>query len=275
MRQYAKNVLRGVRRNLLQYVGAVLIIALAVTVFIGLYDYAKNLEENAVPYFDDYDFADIFAEVEGISESELTLLKETEGVSDIFGRQSVDVRLETGEAQIVTLHLLAYTPQDTMNRMKISAEDGQIAGSEIYLSKAMQNRRQYAPGDTLALILNGTRTELGYAGTVISPQYIYYVPSGDIEAPVDDLYAIAAVDKAKLEQMTGRPGEVNEIGVRLSAGADVERVRDIIEARLGEMGTVLSVYTRKDQSAYDTLTGEIETYETISYIPPPTTRCRR
>ena len=103
MHQYSKNVLRGIRKNWIQYTGAVLIIALAVTVFIGLYDYAQNLGENAFPYFREYDFADIFAVTEDVTEQELAELEKIPGVQSVFGRQSANVRLETGEDQFITL----------------------------------------------------------------------------------------------------------------------------------------------------------------------------
>ena len=268
MNQYAKNVLRGFRKNWIQYVGAVLIISLAVTAFIGLYDYAQNLGGNAYPYFREYDFADIFAEAEGITERELADLYEISGVREVFGRQSANVRLETEENQIVTLHLLAYAPEDSMNRIGITSEDGSIGSAEIYLSRAMQNKRQFEKGQTIAVICQGLRTELTYAGTAICPQYIFYMPGSDIQAPVDDLYAFAAVDRERLKQITGKSDEVNEIGIRLEDGADPGYVREQVETLLGATGEVLDVSLQSKQAAYDTLTSEIETYEMISYIVP-------
>lgn len=268
MRQYARNVLRGVRKNLLQYAGAVLIIALAVTIFIGLYDYAQNLGENAFPYFEEYNFADIFADVEGLTLRDLEDLGKVEGVSEIFGRQSADVRMDTGEKQIVTLHLLAYFPNDSMNKMRIASDDGTMESNEIYLSQAMQGKRHFETGDPIAVIYKGTRTELTYAGTVNSPQYLFYIPSGDIQAPVDDLYAFAAVDADKLGQITGKGDAVNEIGIRVEPGVDPERFIRVIEARLAEKCNVLSICTRRDQDAYNTLTDEIDTYEMVSMLIP-------
>ncbi|MCR5177913.1 MAG: hypothetical protein K6C95_02900 [Lachnospiraceae bacterium] len=268
MHQYSKNVLRGIRKNWIQYTGAVLIIALAVTVFIGLYDYAQNLGENAFPYFREYDFADIFAVTEDVTEQELAELEKIPGVQSVFGRQSANVRLETGEDQFITLHLLAYAPDDPLNRIGISSEDGVIGSNEIYCSKAMQNKRQFENGEVLAVFCHGSRTELTYAGTAICPQYIYYVPGGDIQAPVDDLYAFAAVDRERLKQITGKNDEVNEIGIRLEPGADPGYVKMQVQNRLAAMGEVEDVCEQKDQDAYDTLSGEIDTYEMISYIIP-------
>ncbi|MCR5674875.1 MAG: ABC transporter permease [Lachnospiraceae bacterium] len=268
MRQYAKNVLRGAGKNWIQYGGTVLIIALAVTVFIGLYDYAKNLRENAIPYFHAYDYADLFADVDGITESELESLMDIEGVSAVFGRQTADVRLETDEDRIVMLHLLAYTPEDTLNRIGLSTDDGTIGSTEICCSQAMQNKRQFSQGEALSVVYHGVRTELTYAGTAICPQYIYYVPSSDIQAPIDDLYAFAAVDKDRLAQITGQSGVVNEVGIRLDAGADPRIMKNLVEERLKEMGDVIYITTGEKQDAYDTMISEIETFEIVSYIIP-------
>ncbi len=268
MRQYARNVLRGVRKNLLQYAGVVLIIALAVSIFIGLYDYARNLGENVFPYFEEYSFADIFADVDGITQKDLEDLTKVEGVGEIFGRQSADVRLDTGEKQIVTLHLLAYSPADSMNKMRIASDDGTMEGNEIFLSQAMQGKRHFEIGDTLAVIYKGTRTELSYAGMVNSPQYLFYVPSSDIQAPVDDLYAFAAVDADRLGQITGKSDAVNEIGIKVEPGVDPDSFVHVIEARLKEKGSVLSICARRDQDAYNTLTDEIDTYELVSMLIP-------
>ena len=268
MKQFAKNVLRATANNKLPFIGATLVIALAVTIFIGLMDFSTNLLRNVEPYFDQSAFADIFAEVDGIYEGDLEDLAEIEGVAQVFGRQSINASLDTEENQLITLHLLAYSSDDTLNKISIINSAEELDKNAIYLSESMESYMNYSIGDTLKLNLSGTSVEFVYSGTANTPQYLYFLPDSSIQAPLNDLYAIAVVDKSRLEEITGRKSIVNEIGIKLEPGYNAKDFLELVKGRLEEKGAVYDVCIKSEQDCYQTIMDEIETYESVSYIIP-------
>ena len=78
MRNYSKNIYRTALKNRGSLLGAVLIIAIGIFVYVSMFDTLRNLQNQILHYYDEYALADIFAEVRGISvqQQALRVLKE-------------------------------------------------------------------------------------------------------------------------------------------------------------------------------------------------------
>ena len=137
MKQYRKNVLRGTLRRKSSFIGAVLIIAIGVFIFVSMLDTMENLNGQIRRYYARSELADVFAEVEGISPGQLSRLEEIPGIRKASGRLAEDVRvLNLDTESVVTLHLLSLDADDAgsaaLNRPMLSgnldAEDGIAVG---------------------------------------------------------------------------------------------------------------------------------------------------
>lgn len=86
MGNFSKNVLRLAFRNKLSVLSSVLIIAIGIFVMVSMLDTLQNLAGQISEYYKETNMADIFVEVDGISEAELRMMTDIEGIAEADGR---------------------------------------------------------------------------------------------------------------------------------------------------------------------------------------------
>ena len=148
MKNFRKNVFRLLMQNKGSFIGAVFIIAIGIFVYVAMMDTLRNLREQVEQYYESSNMADIFAEVSGISESELQRLTDIPGIEKASGKMAADIRLLfDGQEEIVTVHLLSYDKEDDVNQLTLSklysASDG------LYLGTRMTGVYGFAGGEEL------------------------------------------------------------------------------------------------------------------------------
>lgn len=301
MKQFSKNIRRLALKSRASFIGAVLIIGIGIFCYVGVSDTMKNLETQVDTYYDDYGLADIFATVEAIPASDLARLCEIPGIETVSGKLSADLRmLGPDQEELVTVHLMSYDPDDTLNRLRIQAlrpttaaestgekrakrnesEDraevtvasrsGTDSGSSalsqagtdaLYLGSRMAEVYDYPEGTELRLVYDGKVKHLSYAGRCSAPDYIYSIPPGGAMIPDGEVYDIACIDLRDMKDLMGMGDVRNELGFRLKPGYRYEDVRYALRAELERYG-LQSLTKRADQTSYDMVDGEL--HELIS-----------
>lgn len=257
MRMYFRNVLRGILNNKAPYLGAVCIIALGMMVYVAMADYLINIRRSMQVYYDSNDFADVFATVEGMPEDQLKQLEDLDGIETAFGRQTANARYLREDTQdIIVMHLMAFTPEDSLNRMESGGVIPAFGVDDILVGSGMSDAYKLKEGDPVQLVLNGKASNFTYRRYVTEPEYLSVF--ADSAASISDplLYDIAAVNKGKLEEMTGRKGIVNELGFRLKSGYTYEDVRYELQDALQPYGLSDIVSRAKQISNNEIQTGQ-------------------
>ena len=109
MKYFTLNVFRGSKKNLATYIGAVLIIALGIFICVSMLETVLNLSVQINQYYKDKKLGDVFVTVSAMPKSKLEKLKKIEGISEVSGVLSEEVRLLTDETDsIVSVHLIGY-----------------------------------------------------------------------------------------------------------------------------------------------------------------------
>ncbi len=270
MKQYRKNVLRRTFRQKSSFIGAVLIIAIGVFIFVSMLDTMENLEGQIRQYYAGAELADVFAEVEGISPEQLSRLEEIPGIRKAAGRLAEDVRvLNLDQTQVVTLHLLSMDADDAggaaLNRPMLSgtldAED------DIAVGVRMSEAYGLKPGSRLELLSGGKRHSYRFSCTMQQPDYIYSIPPGGAMVPDGRIYDIAVLETGALEKLTGRRDSLNELGFRLEPGVSYEDVRAALIDRLEPYG-LKSIMKQEDQPSVSMVEGELlELISTGTILP--------
>lgn len=269
MGQFRKNVFRLARQNKGSFLGAVFIIAIGIFIFVSMMDTLKNLKSQVELYYEESGMADIFAVVSGISDTELAGLLELPGIADASGKMAEDVRLlADGQEEIVTVHLLSYDTEDSLNRLTLSEAGGALETSEkLYLGSRMEGVYGYGSGETLRLLWNGEAVEFKFAGTCSGPDYIYSIPPGGAMVPDGEVYDIAVIDRTRMEEMTGRKDSLNELGFKLEPGYTFEDVKGALTKKL-EANGLLSLTAKEDQASYNMVDGEMGELISVGTILP-------
>ena len=136
MRHFRRNVFRLAGQNKGSFVGAVLIIAIGIFIYVAMMDTLRNLRDQVEEYYRTSSMADVFAQVSAISHAELERMKEIPGIAQVSGKMAEDVRiLAKGQQEIVTVRLLSYDAGDALNRLILS--EGFKAHDSLYLGGRM------------------------------------------------------------------------------------------------------------------------------------------
>ena len=307
MKQFSKNIRRLALKSRASFIGAVLIIGIGIFCYVGVSDTMKNLETQVDTYYDDYGLADIFATVEAIPASDLARLCEIPGIETVSGKLSADLRmLGPDQEELVTVHLMSYDPDDTLNRLRIQAlrpttaaestgekrtkrnetEDrvdvtlasssgtdigssalSQAGTDALYLGSRMAEVYDYPEGTELRIVYDGKVKHLSYAGRCSAPDYIYSIPPGGAMIPDGEVYDIACIDLRDMKDLMGMGDVRNELGFRLKPGYRYEDVRYALRAELERYG-LQSLTKRADQTSYDMVNGELHELMSMCVLLP-------
>lgn len=255
MGHFRKNVFRMARQNKGSFIGAVLIIAIGIFIFVAMMDTLSNLRSQISAYYESGAIADIFAEVGGISEAELQRLGDIPGIDRMSGKMSEDVRLlASNQEDIVTVRLLSYDADDALNKLSLSSSFSKK--EDLFLGSGMTGAYGYGPGEALKLLWKGKSVDFTLAGTCHSPDYIYSIPPGGAMIPDGKVYDIACIQKQRMEELVGRSDSLNELGFTLKPGYSYEDVRYQLSAQLQPYG-LKSLTSRADQTSYHMVQGEM------------------
>ncbi len=307
MKQFSKNILRLALKSRASFIGAVLIIGIGIFCYVGVSDTMKNLETQVDTYYNDYGLADIFATVEAIPASDLARLCEIPGIETVSGKLSADLRLlGPDQEELVTVHLMSYDPDDTLNRLRIQAlrpttaaestgekrtkrnetEDradvtlasssgtdigssalSQAGTDALYLGSRMAEVYDYPEGTELRIVYDGKVKHLSYAGRCSAPDYIYSIPPGGAMIPDGEVYDIACIGLRNMKDLMGMGDVRNELGFRLKPGYRYEDVRYALRAELERYG-LQSLTKRADQTSYDMVAGELHELMSMCVLLP-------
>ncbi len=200
MKNFRKNVLRLALRNKGAIIGAMLIIGIGIFVYVSMIDTLRNLDDQVEAYYEESELADVFAEVEGISSTELARLMEIPGIKAAGGHMARDVRiLGDGQETIVSVHLLSYDPEDWINRITLlKAEEAgstDIALSDEKEGNAVGSGVESSAG---AAFGQGNAAEVITSGTELKPGEIPAEDDIFLGVRMEGYYAYPAGTELKL-----------------------------------------------------------------------------
>ena len=192
MKAFQKNVFRLAKQNKGSFLGAVLIIAIGIFIYVAMMDTLENLKGQINYYYKESALADVFAKVSGISEADLNALTQLPGIASADGKMTEDIRLlAEGQEEIVTVHLLSYVEEDFLNRLTLSS--ALTRTDELFLGARMTNTYGYKAGEPLRLLWKGNAVDFTLSGTCYEPDYIYSIPPGGAMIPDGEVYDIACI----------------------------------------------------------------------------------
>lgn len=272
MKEYLKNIFRTILKNKASYIGAIIIITFGVFIFVAMADVKENLESKRSLYFEEYRFSDIFASVVAMPEKEVEKIKDIDGVKDVFGRLSCDMRLLLPDtAEIVTLHMLAYSNEDKLNKLNINSLDNTIPQRTFFVGNKMYDAYGFNLYDEFQIIVDKEIKSFILGGTVKGPEFIYTAAAGMI-MPDNEIYDIACVSKKELENLLDKRGIITDIGITLENGYKYDTVKYEIEKKLEPYG-LLDLTDSENQMSNKRLNEEITQLSAMATAVPVIFMC--
>ena len=254
-----------------QILACAMVVAGGINSFVSLSSVNRTLSASQAAFYEEYRFADVFADLVRAPDHVAASLVAIAGVASLETRVSVRVNLdvpglaEPARGRIVSLSRGADGSPEGLHlrrgRMPVANAEDEVLAAEAF---AVANRLE--PGDAIRAVMNGRFKVLRVVGVANSPEFIYALGPGQL-VPDNQRYGILWMDRKGLAKAYDMEGAFNSVTARVSPGAAVAAV-------LGEMDRVLApyggvgAYDREDQISHRFLSDEIAQNRTMARITP-------
>ncbi|KAB2951818.1 ABC transporter permease [Heliorestis acidaminivorans] len=245
-------------------IAASLVMTVGVMIFIAFFSTSRNLYQAKESYYEELQFAHIFAQVRQIPETELEYLQGLPGLEALEGRIVQDLSLQDGK----TLRLISL-PEDRTSQVNdirfVEGSRSENALANLVLDPAFATANALQVGDFVELLVKGRLVSLEITGLAISAEYIYTLRDGAEMAPDPEGFGIAYITHERAQELFDLQGLYNEIVFRSSSSdsASIMALKDLLEEELKPYG-LISIYDREKQISHAVLMQEIEGLEIMA-----------
>ena len=265
---------RKLRRDLWRMKGQAaaiaLVVACAVAAYVGSTTTYRALRKSNEEYYDRFAFADVFAELRRAPRELAARISEIPGVGAVDTRITADGPMDlSGFGEPATAHVVSLPPGGPrLNRLvllsgRMPAPD---APGEALVGESLLKIHHLELGDTVSVVLEGTRRTLRIVGTATSPEFIFQIRPGDL-LPDDAHFAVFWVPEAELASAVRMEGAFNSVALRLAPGAVESDVLARLDRLLEPYGC-LGSYGRDRHVSHRFITDEIRQLQGIAVFMP-------
>jgi putative ABC transport system permease protein len=267
-----RKMLRDLRRLWAQALAIALVLAAGVaTLILGTGAYASLFETRA-RYYQDYRFADVFADV---TRAPLALLAEVAAIDGVLQAEARIVKLGLmdmpGMAEPGTMMLVSLPADDAKGLNRLHLRQGRLpdpqSAEEAVVSEGFAAAHRLQPGARFGVVMNGQRRDLVVTGIALSPEFIYALGPGEM-MPDPRRFGIAWLPRSSLETAFDLQGAFSNLALKLAPGADPDRVIEAVDRLTAAYGGTGAV-PRKDQISHAFLDAELkQLYAMVRVLPP-------
>lgn len=265
---------RTIRSTRGQFLAVVAVVTIGIAVYIGMSTAYYNLNRSQTLFYQENHFADYYFQVVRAPQEITKQVEATPGVMKATGRIQKDVAILKEDKQRATARLISYPlPMNTeVNRLHI--QTGRLfdqypegGGIEILVDPQYFTANQLAFNDVVSIVAEGKQIFLSVVGTAISPETIVTMKDAATMMPDPKTYGIVMMPQNQAEQILNLNGEINQVVIKLTPGADVKHVAEQIRTLLKPYGN-LADYPREDQLSHAILQGELNGLRTLASFMP-------
>ncbi len=274
MRTLYLKLLRNIKSNLGQFLGLTSIVMAGVAIYVSMSTVYINLTTSEQQFYSDYNFADYYFVVVKAPETVITRIEDIQGVAQAVGRVQKDLTLLREDGQRGVVRVTGFTtPLDQgMNRMMLEQgrtfdQSGRGERIESVVDPAFYNSLQSDNIGTIDILSAGRKVPVDIVGKATTPEFIYPMQDANNPFPKPGLFGIVMMEEVQAQQLLDMPGQVNQVLIKLTPGADEKAVAEQIEALLKPYGFLTS-FAKKDQLSNFVVDAKIQGMATMSTVLP-------
>lgn len=222
-------------------------------------------------FYDDYRFADVFADLKRAPEPVAERLRTLPGVDRLETRVRAPVRLTVPDYADPVQGLLISIPdgrQPDLNRLHLRSGSLPEPGrsNRVVVSEPFAEAHGLRPGDKLTAVINGGLEDLVVSGVALSPEYVYQVGPNEL-MPDYERFGVLWMNRETLAAAFDMEGAFNNVVLSLQAGASGESAVEAVDAVLARHGGI-GAYVRDDQISHRILSQEIDQLRVTATVLP-------
>jgi len=262
--QMNKMLYRMIRNSIGQFFAVVMMIIAGIVILVAMNMTSVNMANTVKVYYDDYKFADLFIQIEGIPAQKVKELEALDGVSQAEGRVVLEVPVITDDLkERVNARLITSKGErDSLNRcFLLEGRWMKDNSKEIVVLNQFAEARQIQIGDKITIQAGGMRYTLNVVGIAASPEFIYLIENVQSIMPNPSNYGVFYISEAFGGQLTGIFGNYNDVLIGYSEGTkgkepEEESLIKTLEDRLRHYG-VQQMTKQKDQLSNNMIQTEL------------------
>lgn len=270
MKKLNLRLMRLIKKSYGQVIAVITVIAVGLLVYTAMKMAALNLESTLNKYYNETNFADMYAQVVKIPTGAIEDLKNKYGITDAQGRivSDVPLKVEKGEEK-VTIRVVSLPNSDKKinGTYLVNGEEIQNKNKEVLVVEQFANARNIKTGDFLEVQINGRLYDLKVSGIVASPEYIYLMESEQSLLPLPEKFGVVFVADEFARQSFGFGDSYNEIIFNVNDENQLDQIKDKLEKVLKKYG-VKRIIVKEDQLSNRMISEEIKQLKNMSKIIP-------
>ena len=270
----ARRLGRYVKNNKGQFLAVAAVIMVGITVYTAMSTSYFNLSTTQQQYYRENNFADYYFQVVKAPEGITRQIAVIPGIKRVTGRIQQDVPLIKDDNERGTIRLVSFTMpmENELNRLtllegSIFAASGPESGNEVLLDPQFAAAHHLSAGDRVAIIVNNRKVFLNVIGSATSPEFIYPMKDSAALMPDPENFGIFMLENKPAQQILGMAGEINQVLIEFTPGADQDQAVADIKDILKPYGNLAS-YPRKDQLSHAVLQSELDGLRSVSTVLP-------
>ena len=245
--------LRSIWRNKKSYFSGIFVLAIGLSMFIGMFSGYIIYNESVRIYHIETNFADVFASVAAMPRSSVDRLTRLNGVAQSQGtlKHAVNARLD-GVNDLIGVLLVGVDESrpNIINQFRYIGEPIS-ADNDIWLSGSFYNAHSLEIGDNIRLLINGRYENFIIRGTVTCPEYLF-VPAVGGGIADESLNTVGFVSTSVVEISAGMTGLVNNISLTLDESVTFAEVEPYLQAAMERYG-LINLISRQNHASYLTI----------------------
>lgn len=271
MKAIDKKMLRELRGMWGQAIAIAFVIIAGVATYVGMISVMESLQHSLDRYYEEYRFAEGFAQVRRAPNALADRLANVEGISEIETRVTSTANVEIEGFDEPVTGLLVSIPEDSqpdLNQLVI--RDGRLIRrgyeEEVLINEPFAEAHGLGPGDQFSATISGRQRMLTIVGVALSPEYLLQVQPGSI-FPDTERFGVIWIGREALAAATDLSGAFNDLSFTLAPGTHIEDVLDRLDLILEEYGSQGAI-ARADQPSHYLMEQELIGLEGIAAVLP-------
>ncbi|MFZ5644723.1 MAG: ABC transporter permease [Bacillota bacterium] len=256
-----------------QFLAVSAVVAVGITVYISMTTSYYNLNRSKDEFYRENNFADYYFHVVRAPEQVTRQIESLPGVAAVNGRIQKDVPLVKEGNQRATARITSYpVPMEGVNRVQLLSgrlfeKYPQGGGAEVLVDSRYFTANRLSFNDIISIVAEGRKVPLTVVGTGTGPEFTFAMKDAATLMPDPETFGLVMMPLNQAQQALNLPGQINQVIIKLSPGADEEKVAEQVKALLEPYGN-LSSYPLKKQLSHAILQGELDGLKAISGFMP-------
>jgi len=196
-----------------------LVLTMGIAFYGAMYPSGIGLVDSIYRTYALFDYMDYQVRLDKATPKAIQVIGQIPGVKAYEGRLVVEAgaRLDPAHETLAGLRLISIPDHQAPQVNRIEVVEGRWIqdDDEILLLKRFANQHGLKPGQELSVWINGEEQHLRIAGLVFSPEYLVAGRSREVPFPSLSSFGAGWMRYTRLAGLARRPGEVNDIAVRL------------------------------------------------------------